>query len=444
MRLRRRLNTVLLQWFLLLVTVAAALWVLSLPGLRRHVVDERLLLARTIAHSLDTTISSAIQSLGRLAAELPESPEDAASRLRAFRFQSPFGLASYVLDDRARLVTSDPADVEPLPASSLGHHEAVTPLVRKSDARVPAVLAIVQPFKRRGRDYYLVSEMNPAGSMLNAFLKDLETDPTMQVLVVDENGVVVASDDPSQLLRTIAGAEAFSDRIRAHRPVVLEGARISFWPTESADATLTVMAPLQFAAWGVIVQQPTANAFSGLNTMSRGLVITALMLAAMGVLLARTLSRSVVSPIRQLSRQAEAMRAGDLSSAISVSGDHEIEVLARTLDEARARLASTLDRTAGVQRAPGSGGGRAHQGHRAAGRATEDPGPPHARRHRGRAAPAGARAARRDRAAADRDPAVAAQDARGFAGDAARERAAGEDAGGHPPDHSRPAPVAAR
>ena len=102
------------------------------------------------------------------------------------------------------------------------------------------------------------------------------------------------------------------------------------------------MAPLRFAAWGVIIQQRNANAFSGMNAIGRGLLITGLALTVMGILLARTLSRSVVEPIRQLSKQAEAMRAGDLSSPIAVTGDHEIAVLARTLDEARARLASTL------------------------------------------------------------------------------------------------------
>jgi signal transduction histidine kinase len=341
-RLRRRLNTVLLQWFLLLVIVAAVLWLVSVPGLRRHVVDDRLLLARTIAHSLDITISESIQSLGRLASDLPPPDQDPTGRLRAFRFQSPFGEASYILDDRGDIVAADPAGVRPIPAEALGQHEAVTPLIQKVGASDSAVLAIVQPFRRAGRPHYLVAEMRPTASMLNAFLKDLETDPTMQILVVDENGVVVASDDAAQVLRTIAGREAFSDRIRAHRPVVIEGATVPFWPTEAANATLTVMAPLQFASWGVIVQQPTAYAFAGLNTISRGLLLTALLLAAMGVLLARTLSRSVVQPIRQLSRQAEAMRAGDLSTTIAVSGDHEIEVLATTLDEARVRLASTL------------------------------------------------------------------------------------------------------
>ena len=332
----------LLQWFLLLVLVTGTVWVISFPGIRKNLVDERLLLARTIAHSLDATISAAIQNLGRLAADLPASADETAARLRAFRFQSPFSLATYVLDERALVLASDPAAVQPVPPASLGYHEAVTPLIRKPGADNHPVVAIVQPFKQNGRDRYLVSEMNPASAVFSIFLKELEPDPTMHIVVVDENGVVVASDDAAQLFRTLPGAVAYGDRIRAHRPLVIDSAPSEFSTSERPEAALTVMAPLRFAAWGVIIQQRNASVFSGMTTVTRGLLITGALLGIMGVLLARTLSRSVVSPIRQLSRQAEAMRAGDLSSEIAVSGDHEIAVLARTLDEARARLASTL------------------------------------------------------------------------------------------------------
>lgn len=343
MRLRQRLNTVLLQWLLLFVIVAGAVWVLSLPGLRRNLVDDRLLLARTIAHSLDVTISSSLQSLGRLSAELPLNPAEAATGLRAFRFQSPFGEASYLVDSRAAVIAADPADARTLPAAWLGYHEAVTPLVHTPGTTDRPVVAIVQPFKRDGGDYYLVAEMNPRSSFLNTFLRDLGADPTMHVAVIDENGRVVASSDPAQLLQTLPDAEAFSDRIRAHRPLVIEDQPAAFTPRGSAEPALTVMAPLQFAAWGVVIQQPNANAFSGLRATGRGLLFTGLGLAVMGVLVARTLSRSVVSPIRKLWQQAAAMRGGDLSSPITVAGDFEIEMLARTLDEARARLSATLD-----------------------------------------------------------------------------------------------------
>jgi hypothetical protein len=300
-RLRRRLNTVLLQWFLLLVAIAGTVWVVSLPGFRRTLVDERLLLARTIAHAFDTTISGAIQSLGRLAADLPPSLADAAPRLRPFRFQSPFSQATYILDEHGQMVASDPADTKALPTTWLGYHEAVTPLVRKAGGDDRPVLAIVQPFSREGRDHYLVSEMSPAGSILNMFLKDLEPDPSLRVLVVDQNGVVVAAADPAQLLRTLPGGDAIGDRIRAHRPLVLEGSAIEMTSGQPPETGLTVMAPLRFAAWGVIIQQPNAQAFSGMRATGRALIVSGVVLAIVGVLLSRTLSRSIVRPIRQLS-----------------------------------------------------------------------------------------------------------------------------------------------
>lgn len=340
MRLRHRLNTVLLQWFLLLVAITGTIWLVSLPGMRRTLIDERLLLARSIAHALDVTISSSIQGLGRLAADLPPEAEGLAARLHPFRFQSPFNQAIYVLDDRAELVAADPPDVEPLPPEWLGYHEAVTPLVRKPGSEDRPVLALVQPFRRLGRDYFLVSEMNPLGSLLNTFLLDLDPDPSMHVVIVDENAVVVAASEASHLLRTLPEPDAYRDRIRAHRPLVLENAPTDF--DQPAEDGLTVMAPLRFASWGVVIQQRNSRAFSGLSTTTRVLAVTGVMLGIVGILLARTLSRSIVAPIRQLFQQTQAMRSGDLSRPIAVSGDHEIAVLARTLDDARERLASIL------------------------------------------------------------------------------------------------------
>lgn len=341
MRLSRRLNTVLLQWLLLFVVVAGAVWVLSLPALRRNLVDDRLLLARTVAHSLDATISSSLQNLGRLAADLPLSGEGAAARLRAFRFQSPFGRATYLVDRHAAVIAADPPDARPLAAAWLGTHEAVTPLV-PAHGGAGDVIAIVQPFTRQGGEYYLVSEMNPRSSVLNTFLRDLEPDPTMLLAVVDENGRVVASADPAQRVQALPGVQELSERIKAHRPFVMEDRPGLFTAGGPPEAALTVMAPLQFASWGVVVQQPSAKAFAALRATGYGLLAAGAGIGLMGVLVARALSRSVVSPIRQLSQQAVGMRGGDLSAPIAVAGDYEIEMLARTLDEARARLGATL------------------------------------------------------------------------------------------------------
>jgi signal transduction histidine kinase/HAMP domain-containing protein len=334
---------VLLQWFLLLAGAAAIVLTLSFAGAQKNLVEDRLLLARTIAHHMDATVSAAMQSLGRLSSDLSPLAEDAAGRLHTFRLHSPFREAAYIVDARGRLVVGDPADVRPLPPQRWLPREVITPLIRKSPDDARPVVAIVQPLSTSRASYHLVSEMQPLGSVLSVFLHDLGPDPDTHVVVVDDNGVILASSDASQMFRALPRADAYRERLRAHRPLVTEDLACEFASgTHAAAPAVAVMVPLRFAPWAVVVQQHKAQAFAGLYRTRRGLVIAGLMLAAMGLLLARALSRSVVAPIQQLSREAEAIRAGDLSRPITVSGDREIEVLARTLDGARERLASAL------------------------------------------------------------------------------------------------------
>jgi signal transduction histidine kinase len=342
--LQGRLNTVLLQWFALSAVAAGVILALSVPGFQRRLTDDRLLLATTIAHSLDGTISSSIQNLGRLASDLSPETADLAGRLRVFRFHSPFGSASYILDGTGRIVAADPATVEPLPADGLGSREAVTPLVRKAGAQQRPVLAIVQPLQREWADHFLVSEMDPVDSRISAFLQDLGPDLDMHVAIVDENGVVVAARESRDLFRSMSEAAAYADRIRAHRSLVIDDVPCEFdLPGQSPVEALTVMVPLRFAPWAVVIQQHRAAALSGLYRTRLWLLMAGALLAGMTWLLSRTLSSSVVSPIRRLSEQAATIRGGNLSNPVSVTGDVEIEVLANTLDEARVRLASTLD-----------------------------------------------------------------------------------------------------
>jgi HAMP domain-containing protein len=340
--LRRRLYTVLVQWFVLLVIAAGAVLALSFSRLHGDLVDERLLLARTIAHALDETISAAFQNMSRLTSELPALNGEVALQLRAFRFQSPFREATYLLDAQGRVIAADPAVAHPLPPPTRDH-EIVTPLLQKAGTGTPGVVALVQPFRRNGAVYYLVSEMKPAGSAVSAFLQGLEPEHEMQVAVIDRSGVVIAAADPQQLFRTLAHAPEYRERIGAHRPLVTEAFSGEFASARrDAGNVLTVMVPLRFAPWGVILQQARAQAFAGLDSTRRGLVGAAIILAVVGVLLARALSRSVVAPIRALSTQAETIRTGDLSQPVRVAGDREVESLARTLDDARQRLAATL------------------------------------------------------------------------------------------------------
>lgn len=236
-----------------------AVWLVALPGLRHDLLDDRLLLARSVAHGLDTTLSTAMQALGRLATDLPDDPDAASARLHQFRFQSPFRDAVYLLDGQGQWVAGDPQGISPLPSSWLWVHEAITPMVRKPGREDAPVLAAVQPFKRHGRDHFLVAEMSVRGSALGTFLKGRAPSAGMQMLLVDAHGVVVASQNADQVLTVPADAEGYGDRIRANRPLVLE---------ESAGM-LAVMAPLRYASWGVIIQQAEGSAFASADAVRR-------------------------------------------------------------------------------------------------------------------------------------------------------------------------------
>jgi signal transduction histidine kinase len=340
--LRRRLYSLLFQWFLLFLLVGSLVIYLSLDRFREQALEERLLLARTVAHYLDSSLDTTFQNLRQLPFQLPTLGEEAAGRLRSFRFQSMFRDAIFLLDERGRPLASDPPFAEPPRLEPLLAGEAVTPLLPAADGE-RRFLAVVQPFERDRRRHFLVAEMSPRGSTVSTFLQNLALDPELRVAVIDRHGVVIAASDHSKIFRVVSRAELLGSRIQSHRPFIGEDADCALCDEkEHRRGFLTVMVPLRFAPWGVIVQEEKATAFAALYTSQLGFLTTGVLLILMGLLLTHGLTRSVARPIQELSEQAERLRRGDLSQPITVTGDYEIRVLASTLDEARGRLASTL------------------------------------------------------------------------------------------------------
>ncbi|UCF68150.1 MAG: HAMP domain-containing protein [Acidobacteriota bacterium] len=340
--LRRRLYWVLIQWFLILAAVLGVITLVSFTRFRQRASEERVLLADTIARSLDHTISSVAQQLSRFTQAMPAVDATAVNQLHAIRFQSPFRMSAYILDQRGLLIASDPAGIEPIPAERLPRHETVSPLLYKNGAGKRPYLAFIQPFERGGSQFFLVLEMNPEDSIVAAFLSDLASDPSIHVVVVDEQGLIIAAADRSQLFEQLPEADEFRARIGAHRPFIAENRICSFCAEGSRARALTVMVPLRLAPWGVVVQQHKSSAYAAYYVLERGFVIAGGLLALIGLLLSRALTKSVVAPIQKLSDQAQALRRGDLSRPISIAGDFEIELLAGTLDDARTKLDSTL------------------------------------------------------------------------------------------------------
>lgn len=341
--LRGRLYFLLAQWLVVYLAASSLIGYWSLQRFRGHVEEDRLLLARTVSQYLNSTLLGTLQSGARLSSELSAVDEGAIPNLRAFRFQGPFRDAIHLVDAEGRAVVSDPPFAR-LPEIDWVRHRSrmsVTGLLH--DGTDTPVLAMVVPFVHDGDTYHLVAEMKPRGSPLSVYLQNLAAQPNLHLVVVDETGAVIAAPDYQQLYREVAPGSGLGERVLARRPMVLETDSCRLCVEGPKEGRfLTVMVPLRIAPWGVVVQQDERQAFSVLRASQVGLVVTTALLAVMGVLLSRGLSRSVISPVQELSRQAEQLRQGDLDTPVAVDGDREITVLARSLDQARERLARTM------------------------------------------------------------------------------------------------------
>ena len=342
--LARRLRSLLLLGLLFLVAVMSLVTYLSFARFRQGVLDERLLLARTVAQSLDSMLARSFQSLRQLPSRLPELDESATDELRTFRFQCLFREAVFLLDEDGQVLASDPSFAAPALGPPWPEEETVTSLLEGHGGLNRPTLAAVQPFRRQGRTYRLVAEMNPLGSTFSTFLQSLAPEPELHIVVVDRRGRIIAASDQRYLFRTVEPAEVLAARIASHRSFLSanEPCTACGPDAERTDGFLTAMAPLRAASWGVVVQQHQGVAFSGVYTAQTVLLGAVVLLVVSGLVLSRAVSRSVVTPIERLSRQAEALREGDLSQPIEVQGDREVRVLASTLDGARRQLAATL------------------------------------------------------------------------------------------------------
>jgi len=338
--LRRRIYALLARWFLLFMAAAGVVMTFAFGRLRDAALDERRVLARAVARNLDSAIGDLFHNLRGLAEDGGVDGK-AVERLRAWRFHHLFRDAVYVLDARAQVVLAQPPGVEPLAAPP--RHESVTPLSYKSRDRLPFV-AVVQPFQVGREHFSLVAEMHLRGSLVSAMLRDLAAGTDLRLLVVDARGAILAAADERGLLRTIPPADEVGRRILAHRPFV--DPRTACWTCAGGGEDrdhFTLMVPLELAPWGVVLQQPRDQVFAALYAARATLLGTLALLAGFGVFLSWVLTRTVVSPLRELSDQAAGLRAGDLERPIAVAGDQELHVLARTLDEARQKLRGSLE-----------------------------------------------------------------------------------------------------
>jgi signal transduction histidine kinase len=157
--------------------------------------------------------------------------------------------------------------------------------------------------------------------------------------LVDLGGVILASTRRERVGQQSDHGETLAGMIRDHREAVsaCHDCHTAAPPPELRRQVLA-FAPLERAQWGVTVRQSEDEVFAAMRLLQiRIFVLMAIMLAGALVLVFLT-TRSVITPIQELTTATRQIASGDLDTPIEVQGHDEIGTLARSFDAMRARL----------------------------------------------------------------------------------------------------------
>jgi signal transduction histidine kinase len=322
---------------------------------------ERLTQARIIATSIDHSIEQNLTRLYdiSLAAKIDLrdntwAPEQEALRT-AYQY-SIFADGVFLLDRRGDVILSYP------PREGWSMHLPGVPAVDKmiSDMR-PFISGIItlEP-SRRKVIFALVPLRNRSGDVVGAagglvdptsyhfmrILESLAPERNTHADLVDSQGTVIASNDPSSVLTGI-DHNKFLSKLIAEKTSTVANCHRCHLPgpgvRKQRSEDILVFAPLDLAPWGVALRFPKDQVHAPSTALRRGFVLLGVVALATSFVLALGMSRSIVRPVQELIRESDRIARGNLSVPIDVESTEEINTLSEHFDVMRIKLAASLE-----------------------------------------------------------------------------------------------------
>ena len=153
-----------------------------------------------------------------------------------------------------------------------------------------------------------------------------------------QTGLILAHPDPSRILTAGSGKNLASVAMMAGERGVLEDT------SSSGQRVLAAFGPVPGLPWGILIQQPSDDAFAPLDEMDRDVMrlvgATMVLAIALGAVLALRIGR----PLQRLRATAEAMAGGDLDRRAGLDRQDEAGELGRAFDHMADRLQASITR----------------------------------------------------------------------------------------------------
>ncbi len=330
-----------LGWLASFVVIGGAGWV-SVSALQQRMTADRGMIAVDVADRVDRALARTLETLQGVAStpaldltDADPMPERQALRQAMTRTTRVEVLALF--DATGVLVVQDPPRVvRPLdPARAVGAealrlHRPAFGLLDEAGAATRFVI-VAAPLGTAG---VAVAIVNPRGSSFGALLRPFYADQGGAVDLIDADGRPIVSaggdaaargDHRPEYVRLLAARRPWSGRL------------------DGRDPLIAGYAPLTVAPWGIVVRQPEATAFAPLYAWQRYLWMLAPLLGALAVLFAWGTALSVRRALQVLTRAAERIAAGELSTPLPRLADDEIGRLGRAFEEMRVALKGSVE-----------------------------------------------------------------------------------------------------
>ena len=312
-------------------------------GTRRTVTDGNLNVARQVGEQIRRYISTNLQILHALAADLDNtglSPDeqDRIFKNYVLRFPEFRELTAFDAAGRPTATSRIGAPAVTVPGEDAAELYGVrmSPVFVDNDLLPTALVAA--PIGRPGRQTgWLVGEFSI--EELWRLTGRIRVGASGYAMVVSPRGELLAHGNPGERSTVARGASLAADPVVAAlrsatpgTPEVLERRG------DSGEPMLVVGVRVPDLGWMVLVEQPTREAFATARRHERDL-IAAISLALLVMLLAGLVwGRSLILPIRELIRGTEAIADGRLDERVRITSKSEIGRLGDAFNRMAGRL----------------------------------------------------------------------------------------------------------
>jgi len=228
----------------------------------------------------------------------------------------------------------------------------------------PEVLSVSHSYPLYDRDRKLVGVLGVdlILTQINGFLNKINPDPTARILIIERSGLVVGTSNNERTFNLVNGKTQRLNVLNSNDQVSRSVARYltsqfggfdSIAGREELEANLDVgkhfiqVQPWRDADgldWLIVVILPESAFMGKIYDRNRVTILFSLAALAISILIGMITSRSITSPLMNLSGASQAIANGDLDSRVLVKGTSEIKVLSNSFNRMAEMLTESFNR----------------------------------------------------------------------------------------------------